>query len=98
MFVWQNMGARTHLHRCPHSSNKGEDLIPTVAGILPRLILSQYIEDCPQRNRQWARIARVFTAREISGAQLKLLRALDWDLSITDDEVMTSWISVVQYT
>jgi len=63
-----------------------------------KLTSSQYVDDSSFRNRQWNRVAQIFTAREISKAELALLRALEWDLSITDDEVMGFWAAVVRRT
>lgn len=48
---------------------------------------SQYTEDYPPSNRKWARVARTFTARDISNAESHLLHALDWDLSVTECNV-----------
>ena len=48
---------------------------------------SQYTEDYPPENREWARVVRIFTARDISNAESQLLHALDWDLSVTECNV-----------
>lgn len=47
----------------------------------------QYTEDYPPENWRWARVARVFTARDISNAESRLLHALGWDLSVTEYNV-----------
>lgn len=47
----------------------------------------QYTVDHPPENRRWARVARIFTVRDISSSELQLLHALDWDLSVTEYSV-----------
>lgn len=63
-----------------------------------KLTCSQYVDDSSFRNHQWSRIAQIFTAREVGNAELALLHALGWDLSITENEVLRHWTTVVRRT
>ena len=64
----------------------------------PELTPLQYVDDSSPRGRRWSNISQIFTAREVGKAELVLLRALEWDLSITDDEVLRSWTAIVRRT
>lgn len=50
--------------------------------------LSQYTNDLVRGNSKWARAVRIFSAYEISSAELQFLHTLKWDLSVTEEEVL----------
>jgi hypothetical protein len=86
-FIWCNLGVRTDLHRGPRPGDKGLTRL-SIKPCTDFVIFSQYTEDSCHRNPRWAHVARVITARQISRAELQLLHVLEWDLSITEDDVL----------
>lgn len=79
---------RTDLHRSPRPGDKGLNLLPRKGDHALTSCLPQYTEDSCRRNSKWARVSRIFNARQITSAELQLLHALEWDLSITLQDVM----------
>jgi hypothetical protein len=62
------------------------------------LTFSQCIDDSSFKNCQWSRVTQIFTPREVGNAEMALLHALEWNISITEGEAMRFWTALVRPT